>query len=490
MRTIGGKVVSGVGWTFVATALARLVQLVVTIALARMLAPADFGHFALLLMVVNAVALFRDYGLSQSLIYQKGEISGYAHSTFIMSGVYGIAAWLIIFAVAPLLDFIFTSADLVLPLRVMSISLLFSSLVMVPAALLEKELEFRKRALPEFANPVCYAAVAIILAHAGYGVWSLIAGHIVGTAVGSATIWLVAPYRPRIRFSGKCAKTSLSYGRHLMFASVAIFAFFYIDHALIGHFLGVAPLGLYSLAFTVCNLPATNLTHVVNRVMFPAYTILNDDIQAMRNAYLNVLTLISLVSFPLALGIAAAAPDFVHAFFKPRWHPAIPLFQILAFYGLFRSVGATVGSIFMASGQPKWVYRTNGLMLVIALPLVYPVTAAYGVKGVAILFTLSYAIGMSAALNKTASILKMGWRGYASALKSTFAASLLSVGLAYLLVSILELASILRLAVFAVLMIPLYCATIYLLDRNVIQLLRSAKQHVNSSAPLPAAGNS
>jgi O-antigen/teichoic acid export membrane protein len=100
----------------------------------------------------------------------------------------------------------------------------------------------------------------------------------------------------------------------------------------------------------------------------------------MKGAYVRTVKGISLLSFPIALWLLLNAGDFVVGFFSEKWLPAVPLFRALALYGLFRSVGATAGCIFMAQGQPKWVFRTNLLQLAIAVPLVYPVAERFGAR--------------------------------------------------------------------------------------------------------------
>lgn len=485
LRSLQSKVISGVGWTFMASTSAKLLNFFVTLVLARLLAPEDFGLFALGFMLVTAVAIFRDYGLTQSLIYQKGDVTTYAHSTFVMSACFGVGAWVLIYVLAPVVAKVFGNQELTSPLRLMSVSLVFSSLVMVQSALLEKELEFKRRAAPEFANGIAYAVVSISLAYAGMGVWSMVTGHVAGALAGAVTTAVVADYRPKLEFHGKSAKKTMSYARHLMIASVLTLAFFYIDQAAIGKFLGVVSLGYYSLAFTICNLPATNITHVVNKVMFPAYSQMNTDIPAMRQAYLRTIHSIAVFSVPIAFATWAAAPDFVHTFLKPKWYPAIPLFMVLPLYGLVRSIGATAGSIFMAVGDPKWVYRTNAVMVIMAAPLVYSAAIRYGVMGVAVLFTVAYISGTTLALRKAAHILGMSFFGYWPSVRSSLIASVLSVALGRLAGAIATAPGV-RFGLFLIVMLPVYVVALRLLDPEVGNMASSVRRHLAASREVSA----
>jgi len=426
--SLGRRVLAGVGWTFVSAVCVRLLQFLVTVALARLLLPGEFGLFALGTIVIAAITLLRDLGFGQALIYYKSEVQKDAETTFAMSGLFGLASWLAIYAASPVIADVFRNHALIWPLRVMSCSVAISSLGVVPSVLMEKELEFRKRAMPEFAMGLSYAAVSILLALHHMGVWSLVAGHIASAAAFVAVAWAVSGWRPALSFHVESARRILGYGRPLIAASILLFAFFYIDNAAIGRWLGVTALGYYALAFNVCNIPATNITHVVNRVMYPTYSKLNDDIPAVKEAYLRTIKSIAMLSFPIGLWICLFSEDFVGAFFGHRWLPAAPLFRVLAFYGIARSIGSTAGSVFMATGQPKWLFRLGALQLALVLPFVYPVVAHYGAYGIAVLFTAAYIINNSLWLLKVAGILGVTMRELAAALRYPLTATAAAVG--------------------------------------------------------------
>lgn len=471
MNELRNKAISGAGWTFGSAVIVRMLQLLVTVVLARLLVPSDFGLFALAFMIINAINVFRDYGLAQSLIYERSNTKGSADATFWMSTAFGIGAWLVLWAFAPFFAGLFARPSLIDPLRVMGASVAISSAALVPSALLEKELLFRKRAVPEVANGTVYAISAIILAYMGYGVWSLVTAQILGTVASSVSTWIVAGWRPGLTFASTSARKSLSYGRHLMLGSIMVFAFFYIDHAAIGRFLGTTALGFYSLAFTICNLPATNITHVVNKVMFPTYTKLNNNRPSMAKAYLQTINSISALSFPLALAFCFFARDFVPVFFGQKWMPTVPLFWALAFYGLYRSIGATCGSIFMASGQPQWVLRMNSLQVLIVVIFLYPVVKQHGLQGIAVLFTLSYVVGTTLSIWKVKSILELSWSNYIYSLRGPFVASLTAtlVGfvVAYPLTNIVH-----RIVLESVISVSLYVWMISFLDKATAEFAR------------------
>jgi PST family polysaccharide transporter/lipopolysaccharide exporter len=401
------QAVIGVGWAFFSSISVRVIQVVATLALAKLLMPADFGVFALSALIVSAAAIFRDVGLAQVLIYKQEDIGRIANTAFYLSAITSLALAGLLFLTASAIGRAFDSSAIVLPIQAMSAGLLISGTANVPLALLDKALKFKLRSVPEIAGAVAYALVSLGLGAAGYHAWSLVIGWIAMTAVTTLSAWLVCPWRPGLEFGWEEARVIVRYGKHLMAAALLGFAFFQADNASVGKWLGVTALGFYSIAFTVCNLPATNLSHVVNRVMFPTYSRVQEDLFEMRGLYLRTIKYISLAAFPAAVGIMVLADPIIRTFYQEKWIPAIPLFHILALYGLMRSIGATPGVVFMSTGNPQLVRRVAILQLVIAGALVYPVAEKFGTTGVAVLFTVAYLIGTAYSLWKVQRILEI-----------------------------------------------------------------------------------
>lgn len=413
-KTLTAKVANGLGWAFGSSVSIRLAQLLSMVVLARLLLPSQFGLFALANIVITALNMIRDYGLAESLLYIKTDIEEYAETTFVLSVAFGLIAAAATFACAPLMVRVVGTSGLIWPLRAMSLSIVLLSTSLVPAALLERELEFRKRALPEIAMGVAQAAVAITLAYLHFGVWSLVLGYLTGISVSVAWTWRLSRWRPAISFTMERAERIMSFGKPLMASSVLLLSFFYLDQAAIGRWVGVTSVGFYSLAFTICHLPVTNITFVVNRVMYPAYTKLNTDLGSLTEAYARAVRSISVVSVPIGFFLFLLAGDVIVGVLGERWRPAIPLVRMLAIYGTVRSIAVTADCVFMAMGKTKLTFRVNAIQMLVALPLVYPAARHFGSVGVAVLFTGAYSIGGLYGLFKITQLLKLPPRRFAS----------------------------------------------------------------------------
>ena len=471
--------VKGVGWAFFSSVSVRLLQIVTTLTLAKLLVPADFGVFALCSLVIQAIAIFRDMGFSQVLIYRQGSIGKLANTVFVLNLAFSLVLAIFLFASAGLVGKLLSTSQIIWPLRVMSATLLVSGLANVPLALLDKQLKFKIRAIPEVAGAFTYAAVSIILAAIHPSSWSLVIGWMSMVAATTIAAWLVTSWRPSMEFDWGEARVIAGYGKHLMAASLLGFAFFQIDNASVGKWLGVTALGFYSMAFTVCNIPATNMAHVVNRVMFPTYSRLQNDLEGMRKVYLSTIKYISMASFPSAIGLFVLSDPIIRTFYHDKWIPAIPLFHVLAFYGLARSIGATPGAVFMSQGKPDLVRRVSMINLLIAGSLVYPVVKHFGTIGVAVLFTSAYLVGTLYALGKVQRLLGMGVLGCLKAVRVSLAASVIA-GLAAWLPS--SMANWQAVALGGLAMGVVYGGSVHLLDRSAFKEMKALLSKSRGSA--------
>ncbi len=458
--------VKGVGWAFLSSTAVRLIQVITTLVLAKLLIPDDFGVFALASIVVNALIVFRDLGFAQVLIYQQGDVRQTAGTAFTLSLMASLVMALGLAAAAPALGELMNSRQVVGPIRAMAGALFVSGAANVPLALLDRELRFKLRAVPELGGAAANGAVAITLAALGFGAWSMVLGWIALEVVVTVLGLAVCPWKPRLGFDREQAKVVIGYGKHLMVASLLVFAFFNVDKFSIGTWIGERQLGFYSLAFTVCNLPATNLTHVINRVMFPTYSRLQGDIAEMGAVYLSTIRYISLAAFPGTAAIIVLAGPVINTFYGSKWAPAIPLFYILAVYGLIRSIGCTATAVFMSTGRPGLASRVSLIHLAFALPLVYPAAVRFGAMGVAVCFTIAYAAGSLYALGMVRCILGISVRGYMAAVALPLSASALAGTMSWIAFHSPDRAGALAVAGTAAIMAAAYGAFVWLLDRS------------------------
>lgn len=425
--TLTQKTAKNIGIIFLATIFNRVVRFISKIILARLLLPADFGLVALGSLAIETLNLFRDVGMGSALIYQKKQVKEAANTAFILIPIIAVILFITAYFIAPFVAAFFGELAVTEIVRILAIVLIIGSLGSVPATLLEKELNFKKAVIPQIASTIVYAIVAISLALNGFGFWSLVYGALASSFGNLITIWCVSPWRPEFRFNKQAAMELVGYGKHILGVGILVFLATNLDDAIVGKILGMSALGMYTIAYSISNLPATNITHLINRVMFPTYSALQDDKERLKIAYVKTLKYVSLLSIPLAFGIIAIAHDFVYVILTEKWIPTIALIQILCFYGLVRAIGAATGDIFKAIGKPRLLTFFTAIPLIIFIIFVIPVIEYYGLVGICILVTISEAVSVTFAFMKVNRILEISLVEFSNIIKNPFLAGSLSL---------------------------------------------------------------
>lgn len=384
--TLRQRAAVGTFWVGISTAAKTFFKMLTRYILARMLLPADFGLVTMAYIAIDFLQMFREMGFSSALIYRKGDVRKAADTTFVTVILIAAVLFSVAFLAAPYVASFYRTAELTSVMRALSINILISALGQVQMSLLAKNLAFRERLLPDLVPTVAYGVVAVILALAGLGVWSLVIARLVNSVLTSLLAWVVVPWwRPRLRFDREAASELFDYGKHIMGSSLLIFWITKLDVTFIGRMLGAESLAYYGFAYDTANLPATHISRIIGQVLFPAYSKIQDDIVTLRRAFLRTLHYVSLLSIPMAAGMIAFAAPFVYTIYGERWAPAIVPLQILGIYGLLRSVAVNMGSVFKAGGKPNWLtYIAVGRLAVMGI-LLYPSARYYGIVGVSVL---------------------------------------------------------------------------------------------------------
>ena len=461
------KTVQNTFIVFAVTLFNRGLNFVTKIILARILFPEDFGLVAIAWVIINGITLFREMGIESALIYRKDKTREASDTAFIILPFIGLVLYSAIFLLAPYIAEFYgeeTVGDIV---RVSGVTLLFLSVSSVPLTLFSKELDFRKRMAPEVTSTVAYAVTTIAMALSGFRVWSIVYGGVMSGFVGLLTIWTITSYKPKIRFDKKIARELIGYGRYVLGAQIVIFILSNGDNAVIGKILGFTALGYYSMAYSIGNLPATSITHILGKILFPTYSKIQDDADKLKAMFLRIFRYVSVVTVPMSLAIFMLSPDFIEFILGSKWTPAIPALRILCLYGLIRSLNATTGGLFIATGEAKFQRDVSILQLVLFMLFVIPVTREYGLIGISVLVTLIMGVlAMSLSMRKLFQIIGIGKTHILKAIKAPAYASFVSAVLIVITQSLMP-RSLTTLMLEACIFASSYFLLIYLVDRKI-----------------------
>ncbi|MCK5466094.1 lipopolysaccharide biosynthesis protein [Candidatus Parcubacteria bacterium] len=383
------KTMRGGFWIFSLRVITRLLNLVKLIVLARLLSPSDFGLFGIALLSLSILETFSQTGFNRALIQKKGDISSYLDSVWTAGIIRGIIIAIILFFTSPYIAIFFDVPEVVPILRTIGLVVIIKSFVNIAIIYFQKELEFKKYFQYQFLGSLSSAVVTISVAIIFQSVWALVFGLLAGSLIRLLMSYRIDSYRPKIRIDLQKLKELWGFGKWVMGSSMLVFLITHGDDIFVGKLLGVTALGFYQFAYSISNAPATGITHVISKITFPAYSKLQDDIPRLRKAYLKVLSITTLFSFPIAGLIFILASDFTMIFLGEKWMPMVPAMQVLCLWGLIRSIGATTGPVFQAVGKPKIVTKLQLFVLILLMILIYPLAIKWGILGVATAVILS-----------------------------------------------------------------------------------------------------
>lgn len=309
------------------------VQIIVTIALARLLTPSDFGLIAMLLVFINLGTLLANAGFGAALV-QRASINNDDETTvFWFSAVAGVVAALALwFSAGPIAAF-YHQPSLVGLTHALVWVLPLGALGAVPDALLTKRLSFQARARAQVVASLLSGTLAIGMAWAGYGVWSLVAQALAAAGLRSLMLWVFSLWRPRGQFRWESFRRLFGFGSFMLLSGLLNTVSVRIQSLMIGRLFDAGTLGYYTLAQSASGMPTSLMGAVLGRVGLPVFSELSHDKARLRAALSRALNVSLFVFVPCMVGIAIAARPLIDLVYGTRWAPATPILALLALAG-------------------------------------------------------------------------------------------------------------------------------------------------------------
>ncbi len=378
---LGAQVRRGVA----SAAVTRVVMAVVTfggqIVLMSLLLPADFGLVALGLVVTGFATLLSGLGLTAAVVQTRRVTDRLLTTAFWLSAGVGLTTTAVVAALAPLVARAY-GEPMVGPLLQVSALAFALNLSIVPTALLERSLRFGTIGTVDVAASLAGLGTSIALAVAGLGPYALVIGPLAQVVVLTLSTFAITRWLPR-GLPGRAELGQLwRFGRGVTGANLLYFTSRNVDTVLLGLTVPTAALGLYSRAYNIMMLPLTQVTHVLTRVLLPAYSQMQDDLPRLRRAWLTTVRASLLLGLPVGLGVAATAPAFVEAAYPPRWLPMVPVLVLLASSLPPQLVARNFGSVYQSLGRTGLQFRVAVLGTVVTVVGVLA-GLPWGITGVA-----------------------------------------------------------------------------------------------------------
>ena len=355
---MGDEVKRGVPWTLISYGGSKLISVLTTVVLARILVPSDFGLLALATIATNFLYWVADSGLSGAAVVRRDLGTRELGTMLTLVTLTGVGAAVIAIALSPLADLAFNDTRVAPVLIAISAVLPIGSIAGFYEALLLREMLFRRRCLAMIGQALLGAAVSITLALLGDGVWSLVIGQIVSYGALMLMFAAMSPYRLRPRLDRRVVGETWRSGRGFLGQGMLMYIRLNVDTITVGAVFGQRPLGYYSMANRFGDLVYWLISHPIATVTFPSFAKSRHEGDDVRGPFLRVLGTVALVSCPVGVIMSASAEPFTRALFGDRWLPMAGPLAVMGLWAAVRQIDTTLQWLLNSlsrAGAMAWV---------------------------------------------------------------------------------------------------------------------------------------
>lgn len=345
------------------------ISFLLSIIIARIVSPSAYGLIVMVQVFLSFSELFIDGGFANALIQKKDRNEVDYCTVFFFNLGIAFILYLSLFFLAPVIARFYEEPQLVSITRVISLNLILSSLTIVQKARLTINLDFKTQTKAGLVAVSISGIIGVICAYGGFEVWALVIQGVVNQFIISMALMFYSKWKPKFLFSGQSFKSLFSFGSKLMLSNILTSIYINITNLVIGKKYTSADLAFYNRGFTLSKFPSTNLSDVLNRVIFPVLTQLQDDLDTLRQEYLKYLHLTHYIILPLMGLLLVLAKPVIVVLLTPKWLEAVPYLQIFCLNFMFYPLQQQAGNPVAAIGHSGVLLKAQVLKRVVALSI-------------------------------------------------------------------------------------------------------------------------
>ena len=357
MNSLKHKTIHALLWSFFESAGIQGVKFVIGIVLARLLFPEQFGLIGMLTIFMAVSQCFLESGFGSALI-QKGDATETDMcSIFYFNILVGLATAGLISLAAPWIADFYNQPILTPLARVLSLTIVINSFGLIQNTILIKAIDFKTQTKVSLFSGVLSGVLGIILAMAGFGVWSLAMQQIFNAILRTILLWLLNPWRPALIFSIRSLREMFGFGSRLLASGLLDQVFGNIYLLVIGRLFSAIDLGYFTRAQTFAYVPSQTLSGMVGRVTFPVFSTIQNDSVLLKRGMKKALTTLVLVNFPMMIGLAVVARPIVLGLLTEKWAASIPYLQLFCLLELLLPLHVINLNLLQAVGRSDLFLR-------------------------------------------------------------------------------------------------------------------------------------
>ena len=380
MTSLKQKTYHSFAWDFAGKISNQIVGFGISIILARLLMPEDFGLLAMVNVFIGVSAIFMDMGLSSSLVQQKRLRPIHYNSVFYFNLAVAAFLTLLLFFSAPLIAAYYKRQELLLLTQVLSFSFIINSLTTVQYAYLKKRMEFSKFTKYSISSGVISGLLGVILAYHGFGVWALVWQSLLGSVIYAILIWVFSHWKPELSFSFKALKQLWGYGFRMFLSGILESIYTRVDVLIIGRLFPADILGYFQRAKSLDQLVVTYSSSSLMQVLFPVLSSIQHDLTRFKEVVTKAYNYLNIVVFFILGWLYLGAEDLISILFSDKWLPAVPYFKILVLSSFVYPLSALLVNVLSSRGNSKAFLKLE-IIKKIVFTGCFPVFFYYGIMG-------------------------------------------------------------------------------------------------------------
>lgn len=380
-------------WRFMERIGAQLVQFIVSVVLARIIAPEAYGTITLVLVFAQILQVFVDSGLGNALIQKKDADDLDFSSVFFFNVIWCLGLYGVIFVCAPFMAKFYNDLSLVSVIRVLCLTVVISGLKNVQQAYVSRTMQFKKFFFSTLGGTIASAVIGITMAYMGFGVWALVMQKLSNLFIDTLVLWLTVKWRPKRMFSLDRLKSLLSFGWKLLASALLDTVYNNLRNLVIGKYYSTSDLAFYNKGQQLPNLIATNINTSIDSVLLPTMSNVQDNRDRVKNMTRRAIKMSTYIMAPMMIGLAVCAESIVSLLLTDKWLFCVPYMRIFCITYIFYPIHTANLNAIKAMGRSDLFLKLEIQKKIVGI-IVLIVTIPFGV------LTMAYSLLATSVLSQ------------------------------------------------------------------------------------------
>lgn len=408
-QNLKGKVVSGLFWRFAERVIVQAISFIISLILARMLTPQLYGTVALVLVFINLANVLVNSGLGEACVQDKNAGQLEFSTMFYCSLAFSATLYLLLFILAEPIAMFYNDSSLCIVIRVLSIQIPLSSIKTIQQAYVSKHMMFKKFFFSTLGGTVSSGIVGIAMAYAGFGVWALVAQHLINSAIDMLVLFITVPWRPQKLFNVSVAKKLCGYGWKLMASSFLSELYTELRSLIIGKKYSSADLAYYNKGNQFPSLAITSINASISSVLFPAMSSVSDSVKRLKEVTSQSMKIASYIIFPIMVGLFGIAEPLIRFLLTDKWINCVPYLRLCCIYWMIQPIQTANIQAIKAAGRSDICLKLEIIKKIIGLALLFG-SMHFGVFAVVFSNVIFATISMLINIMPNKKLIKYGYK--------------------------------------------------------------------------------